>query len=314
MSDQKTQTMFHVSKAGSTNGESLGPWTIEEIAERLAKTEVAITDFVYDDERQDWVALVECEALKSHLRRSKPKAPPKAVAPSAQAASPIQTASAPSPVMVAVVEPTPEVREKREVQPMPEKLAMATRGPSGEWFVQKGTHRYGPYSYLSLVRALQEKSVYEFDFVWTEGMEDWIRLAEHDSFGPEKIRDLTKDQTASAESIFTKRAHPRLQFNSEVIVHDDKSAWIGRAFEGSVGGSGLVIENAALLPGQTVRLHFAPTAGLPAFNVLAEIVNKKFVKTVKGQKTPVQYAVRFLEMDANAEKRVTEFFSNSKAA
>ncbi len=287
-----TQTMFHVSKAGSTNGESLGPWTIEEIAERLAKTEIAVTDFVYDEKREDWIPLVECEALKEHLRRSKPKAPPKPKTVEAQAPA-----------------PTPEVREQREVQPM----AMATRGPNGEWFVQKGVNRYGPFSYLSLIRALQEKSVYEFDFVWTEGMDSWMRLAEHEAFHPEKIRELTTDKTAAA-SIFTQRAHPRLRFDSEVIVHDDKSAWIGRAFEGSVGGSGLVIENAALYPGQTIRLHFAPADGLPAFNVLAEIVNKKYVKTVRGASSPVQYAVRFLEMDESAKKRVKEFFSKSQAA
>lgn len=289
---QKAQTMYHVSKAGASD-ESLGPWTIEEIAERLAKTEIAITDFVFDEERQDWIALVECEALKQHLRRSKPKAPPKAAAtpaPSVQAS------------------PTPITAEVRETQ-----MAMATRGPGGEWFVQKGSHRYGPYSYLSLVRALQEKSVYEFDFVWTEGMDQWIRLAEHESFNTEKIRDLTADKMASAESIFTKRAHPRLKFESEVIVHDNQAAWIGRTFEGSVGGSGLVIENAALQPGQTVRLHFASTDGLPAFNVVAEIVNKKFEKTLKGEKSPVRYAVRFLEMDKAAEERVTKFFSKSAA-
>lgn len=303
MSDQKTQTMYHVSKAGSTTGESFGPWTIEEISERLAKTEIAITDFVYDEVREDWIALVECEALKEHLRRSKPKAPPKAAAPQAATATPT-----PAPQTEAV-RPTLEVVEKRETQEM----AMVTQGPNGEWFVQKGTHRYGPFSYLSLVRALQEKAVYEFDFIWTEGMESWVRLAEHEAFQQERIRDLTKDKSAAA-SIFTQRAHPRLPFSSEVIVHDDRSAWVGRAFEGSVGGSGLVIENAALYPGQTVRLHFAPADGLPAFNVSAEIVNKKFMKTVKGQKTPVQYAVRFIEMDEQVQKRVTEHFSRSQAA
>ena len=192
MSDQKTQTMYHVSKAGSTTGESFGPWTIEEISERLAKTEIAITDFVYDEVREDWIALVECEALKEHLRRSKPKAPPKAAAPQAATATPT-----PAPQTEAV-RPTLEVVEKRETQEM----AMATQGPNGEWFVQKGTHRYGPFSYLSLVRALQEKAVYEFDFIWTEGMESWVRLAEHEAFQQERIRDLTKDKSAAA-SIFT---------------------------------------------------------------------------------------------------------------
>ena len=308
MSDHEmnAKQMYHVSKAGGAEGETLGPWSIEEIAERLAKTEIAITDFVYDEKREDWITLVEFDTLKEHLRRAKPKAPPKASVAQAMPAVVMEMVPA-EPVMAAA----PAEQPATAVAPTETVTAIASRGPNGEWFVQKGTERHGPFSYLSLIRALQDKSVYEFDFVWTEGMETWTRLAEHEAFKAEKIREMSQDQ--SAQTIFAQRAHPRVRFDSEVIVHDDRSAWIGRAYEGSVGGSGLVIENAALYPGQTIRLHFSPAQGLPAFNVVGEIVNKKFVKSVRGVKSPVQYAVRFLQMDENAKERVNEYFSKSAA-
>ena len=304
--------MYHVTKAGSAEGESLGPWSIQQIAERLAKTEIAITDFAYDDATEDWVALVEFEPLKEHLRRAKPKkAPPKAAAPKVEATSVVETHTE---VMTAAVEEVRQVKEQVAHQRETQEMAMATRGPNGEWFVQKGTERHGPFSYLSLIRALQDKSVYEFDFVWTQGMDSWTRLAEHEEFTPDRIREMSEQGAkTSGEQIFTQRAHPRHRFESEVIVHDDKSAWIGRAYEGSVGGSGLVIENAALYPGQTLRLHFSPSDGMPAFNVVAEIVNKKFTKNVRGVHTPVQYAVRFLEMDEAAKKHVNAYFNKQAA-
>jgi hypothetical protein len=291
----KIQTEFHVSRAGDTGGETLGPWTLDEIAAKLASSDIVVTDFVYDEVREDWIPLLECDALKERLRRQKPKAPP---SKARVTAAPAETDHASDHLQEAVAET----------------FAVSVRGPSndgGQWFVQKGTLRYGPFTYTGLVRALQEKSVYEFDFAWTEGMENWVRIAEHRDFQPERIRELLTNEPSGESGAFLCRAHPRLKFESEVIVHDDRTAWLGRSFEGSVGGSGLVIENAALYPGQVVRLHFASTTGLPAFNVVAEIVNKKFVKEVKGVKTPVHYAVRFLEIDGSNADRVREYFSNA---
>ncbi|MEK7357456.1 MAG: DUF4339 domain-containing protein, partial [Bdellovibrionota bacterium] len=74
--NEKTQqTEFFVSKGER----QLGPWTLSELAERLASGEIAVTDFVFDDGRQDWMPLFECEALKAHLAQSKPKSAPKKV-------------------------------------------------------------------------------------------------------------------------------------------------------------------------------------------------------------------------------------------
>ena len=69
-----------------------------------------------------------------------------------------------------------------------------------------------------------------------------------------------------------------------------------------------MIENATLVPGQTVLLHFAQRDDLPAFNALCEIVGKKYTKDVRDAKSPVQYSVRFVKLDAQAESRVQSYF------
>lgn len=329
MSDgqNSNQTEFYVSKGDQT----LGPWTMDEIADRLARAEISVTDFVYDESRTDWIPLLECAALKERLRRSKPKAPPpqhtgNKSTPTKGSAEParnrISTDDLLIGAMTAETSPTTSTGKGDRVEnealaraftgqaeevPTETPSQMAAEAASAEWFVQKGNHRYGPFSYMGLVKALQEKSIYEFDFVWKSGMERWVRLAEHEDFRAEKIRGL-RDKVKESSGVFFHRRHPRIPFDSEVIVHDNRSVWMGRAYEGSVGGSGLVIENATLVPGQVILLHFAAREGLPAFNALCEIVSKKYVKEIRDPKAPVSYSVRFLKMDAGAEPAVQEYF------
>jgi hypothetical protein len=288
------QTEFFVSKGE----QQLGPWTVQELAAKVGSQEIAMTDFVFIDAKNDWIALYECEAFQSYMRSQKPKAaPPKKAAPQ----DPLAQAFS----------------QKREEAPVEAPVATAAPAPSEkvtqEWFVQKGQHRYGPFTYLGVIRALQEKTVYEFDLCWKNGMGEWIRIAEHPEFAQDKIRSLTQE-AKSEEQVFTQRQHARVGFETEVLVHDNRSVWLGRAYEGSAGGSGLVIENATLVPGQTVLLHFAQRDDLPAFNALCEIVGKKYSKEVRDAKSPVQYSVRFVKLDAQVEARVQKFFGAQAAA
>lgn len=298
------QTEFFVSKGE----QQLGPWTVQELAAKVGSQELALTDFVFDDAKNDWVALYECEAFQSHMRSQKPKAaPPKKAAP-ATASQPEAKAEAPK------VDPLAQAfSQKREEAPVVAAAPAPSEKVTQEWFVQKGQHRYGPFTYLGVIRALQEKTVYEFDLCWKNGMGEWIRIAEHPDFAQDKIRALTQD-AKSEEQVFTQRQHARVGFETEVLVHDNRSVWLGRAYEGSAGGSGLVIENATLVPGQTVLLHFAQRDDLPAFNALCEIVGKKYSKDVRDAKSPVQYSVRFVKLDAQAEARVQKFFGTQAAA
>jgi hypothetical protein len=266
--------------------QSLGPWTVDEIATLMAKGDLSPTDFAYDEAVSDWVALFELRALKQRLQSKKPKVKPH-----------------PMPV---------EVRDSSQVEiRVQASETNEANDHSQQWYIQKGPHQYGPFSYAGVIRALQEKTVYEFDLICIEGTTEWIRIAEHAEFTNEKVRDFQKT-AADAESIFLERKHPRLKFDNEVIVHDNRSAWLGRTFEVSQGGSGLVIDNAALVPGQTISLHFAGREDLPAFNAVCEIVSKRFAKDIRDQISPVAYNVRFVKLDSQAAPLVKKYL-DSKA-
>ena len=301
--NHKVQVEFYIAQGDS----NLGPWTINEIASRISRSEISVTDFVFDEVRQDWIPLMECEALKDLLRKSKPKAPPPRRGASEELqVVPPQATQQQSPSLQAAQSPARGIAEPQAV------AAPRVEQPVSEWFVQKGAVRHGPMTYLGLVRALQDKSVYDFDFAWKAGMDNWVRIAELEQFNPQRIRELAKNssmQNSEEAQVFFRREYPRLTFESEVIVHDDQSVWMGQAFEAGMGGSGVVIENSTLNPGQVVRLHFAPCDGLPAFNALGEIVGKKYSGEVRGAKSPVRYAVRFLKLDGSAEQQVREYFA-----
>lgn len=303
-----TQTEFFVNK-GETQ---LGPWTMQELAARVASGEVVVTDFVFDESQNDWVALFQCAAFQAHMQSQKPKAaPPKRSQPHAEAA-PVQQTQTPDEDKTVVLAAVPETQTARTTPVQTLSESQLTGEPT-EWYVQKGQHRYGPFAHSGVIRALQEKTVYEFDLCWKAGMSEWVRIAQCADFSPEKIRELSS-QSKSAQGVFTQRQHIRIPFESEVLVHDNRSVWLGRAFEGSAGGSGLVIENATLVPGQTVLLHFAEREDLPAFNALCEIVSKKYVEDVRDAKSPVSYSVRFVKLDAQAESRVKRYFTSAEAA
>jgi hypothetical protein len=271
----------------SRNGETLGPWAIETIARKLAMAELAVTDFAWNEKANDWVTLMEFGELKTYLYSRKPKAP--------------------APRMTA--EQKPAATESMETLARPT-IVMEPEATQEEWYVSRGQQKFGPFSYLGLIKALQDKSVFEFDYIWTAGMDNWIRIAEHEKFATETIRSLLKNLTSSPEhvEVFAQRKHPRLLLENDVLVHDNSSVSSGRMVEASVGGSGVIVKNSTLVPGQAVNLHYASMQGLPAFNAVGEVVSKKYVRSARDRRAPIHYGIRFVKMDAAAEMRVKNFF------
>jgi hypothetical protein len=292
--------------------EQMGPMTIAQVAAEIASGNIAVTDYVYDSVKSDWITLFECDALKSHLAASKPKAPPKAVKAKTESShSKTEILLAVSEEAEDALDEITDVVETVTLQTPPQTAPSAEDGKA-EWYVQKGQHRYGPFSYLSVLKGLQDKTVYEFDLICKNvGSEEeqWYRIAELPEFSSDNVRSLQE----TAEAVFTTRRFPRVEFDVEVIVHDNSNVWMGRAFEASAGGTGLIIENATLVPGQTLLLHFAGKDELPPFNALCEIVGKKFSKDVRDANSPVQYACRFVKLDSKVEKAVQSYFLSKKA-
>jgi hypothetical protein len=173
-----------------------------------------------------------------------------------------------------------------------------------EWYVLKGESRFGPFAYADVVRMLQEKSVFHFDYGWHNGLSGWKRLADIAEFQEAAIRHFLESK--KGQSVLTERKHPRLDHKGTLIIHDQNNMWRGEAFEISTGGVGVVMNNAMIVPGQKVFMHFKPHGKFPAFNAVGEIVSKKYIENVNKPEAPIEYGVRFLSVSgADKDKLLT---------
>ncbi len=181
-----------------------------------------------------------------------------------------------------------------------------------EWYILKWDNKYGPFSFLEVVKMLQAKSIFEFDYIWKNGQENWQRIAELSIFEPTQVRNLyDKSEDPDIKNIFFRRRHERKNFNGSIIIHDNEHVWKGDAIEISEGGAGIVVNNAMINPGEKIYLHFKPGDSVPPFNAICEVVSKKFSKEVTDRNAPVKYGVRFLKINANSLGLIKDYIKKA---
>ncbi len=291
-------TRFGVQKSMSiktffvNNGQSnLGPFDLLTIAAMVDRLEIKATDFLcVNTEKDEWVMICQYpEFIALVSQSSKPSLKPTLIQTSENQTS-AQSASHPSADLRTNLPTSPQAQTK---------LSLQGNGPSGDltngqWYVLKGKDRFGPFTYLDVLRMLQEKSIFEYDFVWAQGLEVWKRIAEVDVFNSDQVRRLAGEK--ANDGIFFRRHHPRNKYECPIVAHDNNQVWRGKAIELSEGGAGVIIENAMIVPGQNVYLHFKPGAVAKPFNVLCEVVSKRYMKGIRDHETPVVYGIKFINI------------------
>lgn len=277
----------------SHEGEQLGPMGLGEIVEGVRQNRLSVLDYIYDEAKGDWVLLMDYPTVAAQLKDIKPAAPPKKAPPGI---GPALGAEASGPAMpMANAEPGSE-------------------HAITEWYVLKGENKFGPFALVDLVKMLQQKVVFEFDFCWHPGMGSWKRIAEVDAFNPESIRKLKSENTKDLQEVFFRRRHRRMSYNGTILVHDNKTVWKGQGMEISAGGAGVVMENAMIIPGQTLYLHFKPCDGVPPFNAVCEVVSKQFVEGVREKNASIRYGLKFTNISANTQQFLHELSRKGEAA
>ena len=280
----------------SHQNEQSGPFTVDEIVGQIRAKELELFDYIYDLEKDDWVLLVEFAPVAQKLKGNKPAAPPKALTV-AQAPAPVQAVAPPASVMSSTVGTGTTAAVAAGPSAQPAAAASFSAHAINEWFVLKGDNRFGPFTYTDLVKMLQQKTVFPFDFVWHTGMEGWKRVVEVSDFTPENIRKLFADAGTGGADVFVQRRFERAKFGGRVIVHDGLTLWRGEGLEISRGGVGVTMQNTKVLPGQQLTLHFGAQEKWPAFNAVCEVVSKKFV----SDSSPVEYGLRFLSLSQETQ-------------
>lgn len=263
----------------SHSGTHIGPFSLETVLDKVTNTEHQWTDYVYDETIGDWLMLMEHPDFAPHCG--------------------VQLAAMAPPAPIKIL--PPELEEQS--------LQMK------EWFILRDGNNHGPFSRLEVVQMLQEKTLFEFDPIWKTKMQTWKPLAEVPEFSPAAIRELSASKEEKVTEIFFRRRHPRAAYGASLIVHNSKMVFKGHAFEISAGGAGILIENSALHPGQSLFLHFQPGDGVPPFNAVCQIVSKQYVTTSASRdENPIKYGVKFTNLSQSVRESIKNYTSVAKAA
>ncbi|MEO0336515.1 MAG: GYF domain-containing protein [Pseudomonadota bacterium] len=296
---------YHISH----DGEELGPYSAEEIAKKVQGKDLSPMDYIYDESAEDWVPIVQFQEVAGllHVEKPKPKSKP--------AASPKAEASHEDHSKPDVAKEQVEVKANQEAPVEADLKAVSAAGPeftseqamSTEWYVLKGENKFGPFAYTDVLKMLQQKIVFEFDFAWHPGLATWKRIAELDAFHADNISKIKETLMPEISEVFFRRKHRRVEFDGTVLIHNNAKVWKGQGVEISTGGVGIVIENALLVPGDEVIVHFKPAANFPAFNASCEIVSKKSVEGLKDKNAPVKYGLKFTGINKQMQEMLQTF-------
>ncbi len=184
--------------------------------------------------------------------------------------------------------------------------ATSTLLPDGaldeEWFVLKGENKYGPFAFLDMVKMLQDKKLFEFDYIWTKKLAAWSRVADCADFQPEKIKALRDAGKAKAPEVFFRRRHARAMYRASILLHNNTEVWKGRSLEVSPGGAALIIPSVAIKVGDSLFLHFKAGDGVPPFNATCTIVSKK---ELRGNE--VRYGVKFTSIAQSIQAAIKKY-------
>jgi hypothetical protein len=218
-------------------GAQQGPYSKEQISDMLKYNKLNWNDYLFDESAYDWVQIMEHSLFTHEFNQSFPDPLKKPV------------------LKVDVV--------KDELQ-------------KRQWFVLKENTNYGPFSKLELIQMLQGKTLFEYDFVWREGVENWKKISDILEFSTESIRKVHALAGTPFEKdlnkIFFRRKYVRAKLSSRIIIHDDKKVYNSMSVEIGEGGASFNLENVDFPMGQQLYLHFSPGEGLPQFNVISKVV------------------------------------------
>lgn len=182
---------------------------------------------------------------------------------------------------------------------------------SNEWHVLKGETQYGPYTYEEMIRMIQNKMVFGFDYIWSPHMEAWTPLADREEFSPDRLARLAEKN--SQENVFNRREHERVFCQLPVLVNDQQTMWTGTVENLSEGGALILMKNPLLLPGDMIHIHFRTRHDQEtAFNATAEILTKRLVKVRIQHDTGIHYAVKFMAKSPAGEQQIKTWINEFK--
>lgn len=186
----------------------------------------------------------------------------------------------------------------------------AFKKQESKWYILRGENKFGPFEYGAMLAMIQKGELFDYNYIWSQGMENWIMLGDVDAFSKDRLALLiqTKDPISHA---FLQRAADRADVKIPILAHNDQHFFDGDCISISENGALVLLNNPLLLPGQNVYLHFKSTEFIEkSFNVLAQIVRKNFSRQRLNVKSGLNYAVRFVQVPELGQNEIQSLIKN----
>ncbi|MEY4615983.1 MAG: hypothetical protein RJB66_943 [Pseudomonadota bacterium] len=178
---------------------------------------------------------------------------------------------------------------------------------NNHWFLLRDNTQMGPFDYKDIVQMLQDKTAFEFDYVWSPSMEAWELISACGHFTKEKMKPFI-DPKRAGFNMHYRRSSPRVHHGSSLIIHNNKKLWNATGFEISSGGAGVEIPLHSFKKGEALTLHFRPSKEVPAFNVHCEVMNC-MKSSSEGEPVKFRLGLRFVRVNSSMQtalKKIVE--------
>lgn len=207
---------------------------------------------------------------------------------------------------------------------------------STEWYVVRGSHRYGPISYREMIKHIHAQTLNDRDLVWRKELKAWTAIQDLLEFAPETVRQYLNlaavaettqafqaqhsNAHAARENVYAvQRRYQRVSCDVDLIVHNHKKVLRGHGVELSLGGAGLMLSHPDFAMGDEVVLHFKPSRELEAFNAVCQVAAAPNVHTThrsgdKQNSINLKYCVKFQDLDSIGRRALVDYFANRQSA
>jgi hypothetical protein len=176
------------------------------------------------------------------------------------------------------------------------------------WYILRGETQYGPYDYAVMIRMIQNNEIQDYHYVWAPHLESWMMMGECPDFSKDRLALLIRENE-SLKTEFAQREATRKEIQSPILGHNGLTFFDGHCVSLSENGALVLINSPLLLPEDQVVLHFSKSSTFhQGFKVLAQVVRKNFTKQRLNTKSALQYAVRFLQVQADGMKQIQTLF------
>ncbi len=167
------------------------------------------------------------------------------------------------------------------------------------WYLMQNNQKLGPFTYSELIQFQQHGELYDYQFVWNQNLTDWKRICDLEEFNRNKIQEIVKSNGASENSIISQRRFPRINVELKVIAHNEKQSFSGTCKSISEGGALIEFDSPFILPKERINLFFVSSE--QSFQCIGEICKKEFFKGKINVNTKMQYVVKFLQKQSQAD-------------